>query len=214
MAANNVLLVTRPDYDIVTKYFCVWSESLSEMARRKGMTVCDLQGKKANRKDFESYVRKNSPSMIFLNGHGSTDVITGNDDEVIVDASSSLPSAIVYARSCDAGASVGLALVHGGSRSFIGYERKFIFGYTPEYMTRPLYDPMAALFLEPSNLVVSTLLKGHATEVAHQRSREAMFRNFQKMICSTATFEERYASRWLWGNFTHQVLCGDTEAKI
>lgn len=214
MAVSNVLLVTRPDYDIVTKYFCIWSEALCTMARQKGMTVCDLQGKKANRKDFESYLRKNNPSMVFLNGHGNAEIITGQNDEPIVDAASMSPNSIMYARSCDAGERLGQELVRHGVSSFIGYRRKFIFGYTPEYVTRPVMDPMASLFLEPSNLIVSTLLKGHTAKDANQRSKDAMFRNFRKMICSTASFEERYASRWLWGNLQHQVLHGNEEAKI
>lgn len=209
MAVTDAFLVTRPDYDIVTKYFCVWSQPLIAMAKKKGMRICDLQGKKATRAQFESYIRKNKPSLIFLNGHGNTEVIAGNDDQVLADRTTVLPGAVVYARSCDAGEGLGPMLVVQGARSFIGYRRKFIFGYTAEFITRPFADPMAALFLEPSNLVISTLLKGHAASDAHHRSRDAMFRNFKKMICSTASFEERYASRWLWGNLQHQVLIGD-----
>ncbi len=212
MAANDVLLITRPKYDIVTKYFFAWSEEILNMAKQKGMTVCDLRERKATRRSFDSYAAKLRPSVICLNGHGNADMIAGQDDEPLVDASSALPGAMVYARSCDAGERLGPELIGRGTRAFIGYRRKFMFGYLTDFLTRPKEDPIAALFMEPSNLAVSTLIKDHSADEAHRRSREAMFRNYRKMICSTASFEERYASRWLWGNIRHQVLHGDGEA--
>ena len=208
------VLVVRPDHELVTRYLCVWSEEVVALLEEKGINKLDLRGKKATRKEFESYVKTHKPSVIFLNGHGNAKEIAGYDDKIIVDETTVLADAIVYARSCDAGRELGHTLVSRGTRSFIGYNRKFILGYLPDKVMRPLEDSIAKLFLGPSNLAVSTVLKGNTAEEAHVRSRGAMYKNFRRMISSTATFEERFAARWLWSNINGQVLLGDATAKM
>ncbi|MEK7613102.1 MAG: hypothetical protein AAB449_03095 [Patescibacteria group bacterium] len=208
------VLITRPKHDLITRYLCVWSEEILAIARAHYITVYDLEGEKANRKNLESYIKNRPPSFVFLNGHGNAEVVTGHDNEPLVDINSRLPEVIVYARSCDAGQVLGSALIKNGTQAFIGYRRKFICGYTPEKMWKPLEDPIARLFLVPSNLIVSTLLKGHSVQDAHARSKEEMYKNFKKMISSKATYEERYSARWLWSNLNNQVLLGEGGAKI
>ncbi len=214
MATSNSVLVTRPDHDVVTKYLCAWCEDMIALARQKSREVYDLKGNRANRDEFESYTGHRDPSFLFLNGHGNADVITGYNDQPLVDRTSRLVGMVVYARSCDAGQSLGPYLVHNGTKTFIGYKRKFVCGYLQEKVTRPREDSVARLFLDPSNLVVSTLIKGHTAEEAHRRSLDAMQRNFRKMISTAASYEERYAARWLWGNMSNQVLCGDPLGQI
>ena len=207
-------LIVRPDHELVTKYLCVWTEDVVELAREKGIDTFDLKGKRAARKEFESYVNAHKPSVIFLNGHGNAIAITGYDNEVIVDDASVLEDAIIYARSCDAGRDLGPMLIKRGTRAFIGYDRKFILGYLPDKIMHPREDPIARLFLQPSNLAVSTVLKGNTAAEAHARSKEAMYKNFRRMISSAATHEERFAARWLWSNINGQVLLGDPTAKM
>lgn len=214
MPVNRALLITRPDHETVTKYLCLWSEEVKEFAERKGIIVYDLKGRKANRKEFESYLSKNRPALLFLNGHGGAEVITGYDNEPLIDQNSSVPGCIIYGRSCDAALFLGPYLVQNGARTFIGYRRKFILGYSPEKITRPLEDHIARLFLEPSNLVVTTLLKGNTASEAYHRSRGEMYKNFLKMLSSTASYEEHHAAPWLWSNFNNQNLSGDPDACI
>lgn len=214
MEKSKSILITRPNHDHITNYLYFWVEEVIKLAQRKGFFVYDLRGKKASRKQLESYVQKNKPSFLFLNGHGSAITITGNDDEPLIDLSSSVLGRVIYARSCDAGQKLGADLVKKGTETFIGYDRKFIFGYTPLKITRPEDDDIAKLFLEPSNLVASTLIKGHTTIEAHNRSKDAMYKNFFRMVSSGATDEERYAARWLWGDIKSQVLIGDENSRI
>jgi len=185
-----------------------------DMARKKGMDVFDLEGAKATRTNFTSYISKHSPGIVFLNGHGNATTITGNENEPLVDMKSTIDTAVLYARSCDAALHLGQLLVTGPTKAFIGYKRKFVFSYSLAHVTKPLRDPLARLFLEPSNLAVSTLLKNHTAEEAHMRSREAMAKNFRRMVSSEASDEERYAARWLWANINSQVLLGDGLAKM
>ena len=214
MHMSKSVLLTRPEHDVVTKYLCAWSEEVVSLARSKGMKVCDLRGRKAKKSEFDSYMRANQPALFFMNGHGSASVITGHDNEVLVDSRTQLKDGIIYARSCDAGHVLGHQLINNGAKVFIGYRRKFICGYMPERATRPLQDPIACLFLAPSNLVVSTLIKGNTADEAHIRSRKEMYKNFRRMISSAGSSEEKYAARWLWNNISNQVLLGNAQGKV
>lgn len=211
------ILVTRPDHDPVTRYLCVWSEQIITLAKSKGFITYDLKGSKSRRSSFQSYMVAKRPKFLFLNGHGDTETIAGHDNDPLLDMTdmtSNMKGTIIYARSCDAGKALGPHLVNRGAQSFIGYKRKFICGYSPDKILKPHQDPIACLFLEPSNLVASTLIKGYTTLKAHHRSRDAMYRNFRKMISSASSYEERYAARWLWADMNSQVLLGDHEGKI
>lgn len=208
------MLITRPDHEIVTKYCCVWSKDIIELAGQKSISVYDLKGKKANRKDFESYIKSKNPSLIFFNGHGNAEVITGHDNKPLMDGQSVPSKSIIYARSCDAAQSLGPILIQKGLRSFIGYIRKFTFFYDPVFIMKPASDPMARLFLESSNLVVSTIIKNHTVAEADQRSRSAMSKNLKRMLSSEATLEERYAAPAMWSNINAQVVLGDAYATI
>ena len=211
--AMRSVLISRPEHDVITKYFHAWSEDVLADAKTRG-AVYDLTADKATRKNFESYVKGKNPSFLFINGHGDAERIAGYENEILIDSKSNLPETVLYARSCDAAQILGPLLVSKGVQAFIGYKRKFICGYSPDKVWRPLEDPIAKLFLEPSNLVASTLIKGHSTQEAHRRSKDAMIKNFRKMISSTASYEERYAARWLWSNINCQVLLGDVSATI
>lgn len=199
------LLITRPNHDIITNYMCEWSDDVIDVAKKKSVSVYDLRGSKANKKQIQSYLKARQPNLIFLNGHGNDAVICGHNDEVIFDATGPVTAATLYARSCNAGRTLGAKLAKQGA-TFIGYKRKFMLGYSPAKTTTPKSDQIAAYFLKPSNLIVTTLIKGHTAENAHQRSLKAMYKNFRKMMASNSTHEEKYAARWLWSNLKCQVV--------
>ena len=214
MATNKAILISRPHHDPVTKYLCEWSEDVVDLARAKQIPIYDLKGQKANKGEFDSYIKKQNPSFIFLNGHGNSQEITGDGNKTIVDSGSVLTNKIVYARSCDAGQLLGHNLINNGASAFIGYKRKFAFLYSPEKLSRPKDDNIAQIFLAPSNLVASTLLKEHTVADAHGRSVAAMYKNFVKLLVSTASYEERYAAKLLWSNLRNQVLLGSPSVSI
>lgn len=210
------LLVTRPNHDQPTNYLYHWSTFVIKEAEKKGLKIYDLDSDKANKKNFDSYIKLQKPKIVFLNGHGDENTITGYNNEILLQVGDTqiLNENIVYARSCDAGTKLGKELISKGAKVFIGYVRKFNVGYTPSKVFKPLEDTLAKLFLEPSNLIMTTIIKGHNTEEAQKRSKDAMIKNFRKMLSTTATYEERFAASWLWGNIKGQVIYGDVKAKI
>lgn len=210
---SSALLLTRPNYDIGTNYLYKWSEAAVNPTF--GFKILDLKGSKANRVNFASYIKKHQPSIVFFNGHGSKNAICGHNDEVIIESNNNeylLRGSIIYARCCDAAKQLGLDCVKVGTLAFIGYNRKYILGFSNSHFTRPLSDPVARLFLEPSNLIIRSLLKGNTVSEAHQKSQRVMHKNLRFMVSSSASEDQRDAAPYLWADINSQVVIGDPEA--
>lgn len=120
---------------------------------------------------------------------------------------------IVYVRSCNVAAGLGNTCIQIGTIAFIGYLKKYSLGYTPSSMFNPLGDRVAKLFLEPSNLIPISLIKGNSVKEAYRKSQTAMLRNFLFMLSTKATKEQRDAAPSLWRNRKYQVMLGDENSK-
>jgi hypothetical protein len=214
---NKILLITRPNHDPVTTYLYYWSTKVVEEAKLRNIPVLDLAIKKANKKTLESYINKNKPKLIFLNGHGSGEIIAGMDNEPLIEAFDNevvLSETITYARSCDAARVLGKMAVENGAIAFIGYSRNYIIGYTPSSITRPLNDVIAELFLEPSNLIPISLLKGNTVEDAFNKSQRAMRENLLFMLSDKATQGQKDAAPFMWNNIVGQIVHGDIKGSL
>lgn len=210
---TSTLLITRPNHDIGTNYLFYWSRYV--IVSPMGFKILDLKGTKANKKNLISYIKKHQPSIVFFNGHGSENTISGHNNETLIETNKNddiLAGAIVYARCCDAAKSLGLNCIRKGTVAFIGYKRKYILGYSPSCISRPLQDPVAKLFLEPSNLIPISLLKGNTVKMAYKKSQRAMLKNTQFMAIS-ALDAQRDAAPYLWANRKCQILIGDQTAR-
>lgn len=206
------VLVTRPEYDYTTRYISAWSEKVIIFAESKGNLVLDLFQKRATKKEFESIVHKKNPSFVIINGHGNDKLICGQDGNVLIEAGVNddiLKSRVVYALSCRSAKILGSKSIRSGALAYIGYVEDFIFMYSNEKRSRPIEDKTAELFLEPSNQVAISLLKGHTAGEAHQNSREFFLRNIQKLLTSESSSAESSALRYLLWNMQHQVCLGD-----
>lgn len=211
------MIVTRPQYDITTKYLSVWAGEVINFAKKKRVEVIDLLKNKANKKDFSGRVKKLQPDVIFFNGHGDDDCITGHDDEILVEAGDNhdiLFGAITYALSCNSGKILGPKVVENKQATYIGYEDKFIFVADSNYSTRPQDDPMARPFKEASNQVIISLLKGHRAEEASEKSKNKFKENFMKLSSSQADPDSLQAAQCLWWNMRNQVCLGNLDAKL
>lgn len=152
------LLITRPFYENPTNYLYHWSSPLIDFAKAKGFKVVDLAGEKAVRNELEGRLKKVKPDLVVLNGHGSENEIYGQDGEVLLVMGENeilLADKIVFARSCLSAKVFGKSCINKGTRTYIGYSEDFIFISENAYITKPLMDKTAALFLEPSNQTIS-----------------------------------------------------------
>ncbi len=216
MATNKTVLVTRPNHDITTNYFYLWAGEVLRLASKKHK-VLDLYSKKASRKNFESYAKKHKPNFFFFNGHGSDEIVAGYNNEplLIVNKNDELCwDSIVYIRSCSAAKTLGVSLIKQCTKACIGYTTKFGFMRLIEKERNPLSDPLAKLYLEPSNIVATTLLKGHTASEAHFRGLGEMKKNLRKMLSSENPLTDSTGIVLLWSNIRGQILLGDPNAVI
>ena len=184
---NKTILVTQPNHDLTTNYISLWAEKVVAIAKKKGIKVVALKGKRANEKEFMSVNRKINPQLVFFNGHGDYDLIAGQNNEVLVQAKINdecLTGKIIYALSCRSAKKLGKASVKNGAKAYIGYIEDFIFNYDREKVSRPLSDKIVQLFLEPSNLIVSSLLKGHTAHESWENSQNDFKRKAVAIITS------------------------------
>ncbi len=202
------MLITRPDHDVVTNYLFYWSTLIITQAHKSGRNVTDLSKERANAKEFASVIRKTRPSMIVMNGHGSDSIVSGYDNEPLVEKDKNpdlLKGAIIFARSCQSANSLGLEAVKVGCKAYIGYDDDFVFVTETAMVTKPLEDKTAQLFLEPSNYVAISLLKGHTPSDANKRSKDLFKKTIQKLMSSAATSKDIELIPNLFWDYSHQV---------
>lgn len=214
---RKTFLVTRPNHDLITNYLFHWSGQVIKEAVNKNFQVLDLKERKANKRDLENYVKKNKPTLIFFNGHGSSSAICGYDDGVLVEVDKNeglLSNAVIYARSCSAAEYLGRRCVQEGTVAFVGYRKDYFLGYSQSKSTQPLADRVAGLFLEPSNLIPISLLKENTAGESFRKSQEAMRRNIRFMNSSAALPSQKDAAPYLWRNVKSQTVLGDQEAHL
>ena len=184
------ILITRPLHDAVTHYLYHWSESLVEKAKSKKLSVIDLQKEKASRKLVESYLEKQHPDTVIFNGHGDDVCVTGQDEEVLIEAGKNsylLKDKVVYMRACDSGKVLGPKSVEEGAEAFIGYKELFRFWTDGESIHKPLKDEYAKPFFETSNQVALSLIKGKSAKESHDDSLKVYTKVISDLLTSKSS---------------------------
>lgn len=201
------VLVTCPDYDMMTRYLSAWAGKYIEQAKKQGNDVYILRETNANKRQFKGMVTKTKPQIIFLNGHGDKDRITGHDHKVLVDfkSASILKDAMVYAVSCKSAQILGVQAVKMGAKGYVGYSQDFILVSQPDKTSHPKDDKTAALFLDPSNQVITALSKGHPSKVAVNKGKAAFARSINAALNSDIqSDDDKYIPYLMWNR---QFLC-------
>jgi hypothetical protein len=161
MKMNKIVLVTRPKYDDGTEYLSYYASLILKKAGEKQIPYKDFEGQNVLIENISKFVAKQNPKLLFLNGHGDIDIIYGKDNNSILFSSEKnihlLKNRIVYARACNAAVSLGKKAVEGNEGCFIGYKYSFSFWIDDRWSTKPHNDKTAALFLEPSNEIITRL---------------------------------------------------------
>lgn len=187
------------------------------MAEKKNIQVLDLKRDRANLKELKSRILKMKPSLIILNGHGDERSVMGYDNKILIKVELNeglLKNKIVYAVSCRSAKKLGPKSIQAGASVYIGYTGDFIFCHDVHKVTHPLDDIIAKLFLEPSNQVSVSLIKGNMAEGAYKRSQGFFLRNIQKLLSSQGSMESNQYAKYLWWDMKHQVCLGDGEARM
>ena len=206
------IIITMPQYDDVTEYFSQFSREIIKEAKKEGIPVKALVGNKATKLSFESVAKGFSYSFAVLNGHGNNKEIFGQDKKVIIGEGINehlLFDRITYARACEAGVSLGRTITQLNKEScFIGYDFKFQFYADITWAGNPSKDNTARLFLEPSNAVPISLIKGKTATKAHEISKNIILKNLRKVL-KNVNSESLAIAEALWNNYEGQVVLGN-----
>lgn len=169
------ILVTRPSHDVETCYLDAWMGLIEKDAQKRGIPLIQLLRERATQKNTISTLR--DASGAFFNGHGTPNTIQGHKNEILIDDGNvtCLSQKVVFARACEAGASLGPLAISKGCTAFIGYKRKFRFW--AQSLPHPLEDKFAGPIIEASNAVMHALLKGHTVEEAVDEMRRKTIQN-------------------------------------
>lgn len=211
------LLITRPNYEITTRYLYVWNKKVIKEAVNRGINVLDLKKEKAVKDEFMGRMRKINPALILLNGHGGSDCVAGHNGEVIVKAGDNeeiLEGKIVYALACKSALFLGPKSVEAGTTAFVGYLKDFVFFNDDRKIAHPENDKVAGLFLDPSNRLSISLVKGNTISEATGKSKKHFFENVKKLLDSDKNSQDYSSSLipYLAWNMKYQVCYGDQDA--
>jgi hypothetical protein len=211
-----MLLLTRPDYERTTRYISTWAEKIVDLAKSKGYHTVLLNGKRATRVIFESMMHRHNPTLVFINGHGAPDRIFGQDGEVILQTGvneKTIAGSITYALSCSSAKELGPKAVAAGATADIGYTGDFIFMWSIDKRTRPLEDKTAEMFLEPSNQIMTSLLKGTTTGEAVDHGRNAFAKNVRALLNSQSNEADTASLRYLLWDLQCLTLLGNPDTR-
>ncbi len=209
------MIVSLPNSDLVTQYISYYSSFVEKEAEKKNIPIKKLVSEDANMNEFNKVVSKLSYPFVFLNGHGSAEEILGQKESLLKVGVNHLlmKDKVVYARSCNSALILGKECVKNSNGCFIGYNLPFQFYNDENWSGNPEKDPLAGLFIEPSNLIPISLIKGNSAEFADKNSKQMMLKRINKTLNedSEGSFQISLA---LWNNYLGQVVLGNKKAKI
>lgn len=215
--SNTSILITQPNFDKTTQYVSAWSEEVEEFSLKRGNKTITLKGRRSNRAEFESIIKKTVPQLVMLNGHGNDNEVAGQNNEVIIDLESAeeiIKGKIIYALSCSAAKVLGHRCIKKGAVAFIGYSKEYIFLHSHIKVSRPREDKRAALFFKPSNQIPISLIKGNTAQESYQDSKGILKRAILDLLNSETSNAERVCLPYLVWNYRHLTLLGYEEAKL
>lgn len=152
-----------------------------------------------------------------FNGHGSPEEICGHKQEIIISAKENpevLKNAVVYSLSCSSALILGPKSIENGAISFIGYELDFALGKDPESEASPKYDKIARLFLEPSNILFTSLLNRKNVKDSVEKAKKKMKDNIDYLHTTDSFPEAIFYAPFLFGNYLGLIAHGNNEAFI
>ncbi len=215
---DNLLLVTRPKWDDGTEYLAYYASLVIKEAENRGLDLKDFEGLNVSKANILKFLTKMNPNLIFINGHGSESELYGNKDEIIlsVEDISLLKDKFVYARACNAGLNFGKKMVDENNGCFIGYQCLFSFWIDQKWSAKPHNDNIAKLYLEPSNEIMISMIKGNTSLKAYEKSKNSMIENMKKILKMEEKNEPGAMNmlQVLWNNFEGQVLHGNKNFSV
>lgn len=213
----NTLFFTFPNDDLTLSYLYSYEKEVVRFAQQRGVSVTEFKREKATRKVVEKFLKAKNPDLVVFNGHGDENTVTGYRQEPIIirgENESLLDSSIVYSISCSSAKRLGPSAVEKGAKAFIGYSDDFVFLFDKNRTATPLKDEIAKNFLEPSNALVVSLLKGNNIQESFDSSQKSFQKKIDRLLSSEAMpGTESLIAFLVWDKIV-QVFHGDGNASF
>jgi len=178
-----ITLFVRPRHDDVVTYLHHYSDDLVKISDSKGFKTLNKEKEQTTKEIVTNIISKNKPNFIMFNGHGNENCICGHNDEPLIELDKNhnlLGNKITYALACSSASKLGKK-VGNDKTTFIGYGDDFALGMDTNCQASIKRDKIAKFFLEPSNLLVKSILKGNLISEAMAKSKELMKANISKL---------------------------------
>ncbi|MBU3896620.1 MAG: hypothetical protein KJ697_01660 [Nanoarchaeota archaeon] len=213
-----VMLVTRPRYDDATEYLFYYAGLILNESGSRGIPFIDLKRPKLTKNTLTAIVKEKKPELVFFNGHGDEktiygDKVEGNEENLVSEGENDwiLKSRITYARACNAANSLGKKCADG---CFIGYNNPFCFWIDDKWSAKPSNDNTAKLFLEPSNVIISSLLKGNTGDESVEKSVQLSKKNMLKLLKDKEEPGAVQSIMLIWNNMEGLSVIGNGNMKF
>jgi len=211
------ILMTLPQFDGVTEYLHAFSQDIIKVAKNQQTPINILERKNANKKTFESELRKNHKLIIF-NGHGSPNTIKGHKNETIIEKGKNenlLKEKITYSRSCSSASGIGNSSMQNTKEGcFIGYSLPFVFYNDTTWAGNPSKDPTAKTFFTTTNCIPNGIINGKKCIDAHNNSKKAILKAIKKTLLKKDSQNSQPIAEALWNNYSTQTIIGNKNASL
>ncbi len=210
------ILFSRPSHDGTLAYLHHHSKELIKFSQDKGHKTINREKHHANKKEILDIIKKQKPNFIIFNGHGNQEIIADHNNEIIISSKNPqvLSNTITYSLTCSSGKKLGKLMIAKGGICFIGYENDFNLGKDPDSEASPKRDKIAKLFLEPSNILVKSLINGFSVKKAVEKTKEKMKENIWYLGNTKEFPEAQFYAPFLFGNYISLVVHGDENVTI
>ncbi len=214
---QNGLIITLPRWDTATEYLAYYSKFIIDEAEEKNFKIKEIADTDLNMKNFTEIINKLDYNFIVFSGHGTPNSIFGYKENIIVKIgvnSEILKDRAIYARSCNAASVLGVECTTNSKGAFVGYIFPFVFYIDERWSTKPSNDNTAKLFLELSNQVPISLIKGNSAKDSDFNSKKQILKNIDKALRNPSEPETPFIAEGLWNNYLGQVVLGNENTKL
>jgi len=212
-------IITMPNYDDATSYLYCYAEELVRFAAENNLLLIQLKRPRLRRNILEESIFKQEPQLLLFNAHGDENTIYGDkiggEAEYLIREGENhqlLQGKLTYARACSAAASLGRAATENAG-CFIGYNQPFSFWTDTTRTTTPLKDKVAHFFLQPSNELAISLLRGKSAREAAEIFNNLSKKNILHLLGKQDEPGAMASAMLLWNNMMAQQVLGDTEMR-
>ena len=182
MPQQNHVLIASADYEKVTHIIHEWSRDVVHNAVDAGNSVYVMNQEQYSRDNLRSGMLNLQPAFFFGMGHGYYFLTTGYDSEVVIQSDTTYyrdgqeyhapdvnmditNNVVVYLLSCQTGEKLGIDMINKGTKSFIGYDRDFVFFSSSNAAVKKIYE---GFFMRPAMKIADSLVQGKTTKQAWQ----------------------------------------------